>query len=431
MRGLRKYLTPFAPDQSGAVSVLYELGGIIVICDAGGCTGNVCGFDEPRWFERKSAVFSAGLRDMDAILGRDDRLVAKLVDAADKIDANFAAIVGTPVPAVIGTDYQALKRMCEKKTDLPILAIDTDGMELYDKGEEKAYLALFTAFAKEKYEVCKEKVGILGMTPQDVSDLKAADKVREELKKEGVSVERGNYLPYALTISHLNYLGKLAAFHQGKFAVQDESSQLAVEVADINEGDFVLDVCAAPGGKTFHAADRLHGTGKVLSRDLTEYKTDLIEENKDRMCYENVEVQQWDALVEDESLLESVDVLLADLPCSGLGIMGRKNDIKYQMTQQQLSELAQLQRDILSVIWKYVKPGGEMIFSTCTLNRGENIENIRWIEENTPMRLVSIEDYLPETLKGRTGSQGYLQLIPGKDSCDGFFISKFERPEAR
>lgn len=78
MKGLRKYLTPFAPDQSGAVSVLYELGGILVICDAGGCVGNVCGFDEPRWFSRKSAIFSAGLRDMDAILGRDDRLVAKL-----------------------------------------------------------------------------------------------------------------------------------------------------------------------------------------------------------------------------------------------------------------------------------------------------------------------------------------------------------------
>ena len=83
MRGLRKYLTPFAPDQSGAVSVLYELGGLIAICDAGGCTGNVCGFDEPRWFEQKSALFSAGLRDMDAILGRDDRLVEKLVDAGE------------------------------------------------------------------------------------------------------------------------------------------------------------------------------------------------------------------------------------------------------------------------------------------------------------------------------------------------------------
>ena len=185
MRGLRKYLTPFAPDQSGAVSVLYELGGIIVICDAGGCTGNVCGFDEPRWFERKSAVFSAGLRDMDAILGRDDRLVAKLVDAAEKVEAGFAAVIGTPVPAVIGTDYQALKRMCEKKTDLPVLAVNTDGMELYDGGERKAYLELFKVFAREKLPVETGRVGILGMTPQDVSDLKAADKLREKLKSQG------------------------------------------------------------------------------------------------------------------------------------------------------------------------------------------------------------------------------------------------------
>ena len=185
MRGLRKYLTPFAPDQSGAVSVLYELGGIIVICDAGGCTGNVCGFDEPRWFERKSAVFSAGLRDMDAILGRDDRLVAKLVDAAEKVEAGFAAVIGTPVPAVIGTDYQALKRMCEKKTDLPVLAVNTDGMELYDGGERKAYLELLKVFAREKLPVEAGRVGILGMTPQDVSDLKAADKIREKFKSQG------------------------------------------------------------------------------------------------------------------------------------------------------------------------------------------------------------------------------------------------------
>ena len=253
------------------------------------------------------------------------------------------------------------------------------------------------------------------------------EELEKELEEAGVKVEKGNYLPYAFTISNLNYLGKIAAFRQGKFAVQDESSQLAVAIADINEGDFVLDVCAAPGGKTFHAADRLKGAGKVLSRDLTEYKTELIEENKDRMHYENVEVQQWDALEEDESLLESVDVLLADLPCSGLGIMGRKNDIKYQMTEEQLGELAALQRQILSVVWKYVKPGGQMIFSTCTLNKGENAENIKWIEENTPLHLVSIEEYLPQNLKNRTGSQGYLQLIPGEDTCDGFFISKFKQ----
>ena len=184
MKGLRKYLTPFAPDQSGAVSVLYELGGIIVICDAGGCTGNVCGFDEPRWFSRKSAVFSAGLRDMDAILGRDDRLVEKLTDAASKLEVSFAAVIGTPVPAVIGTDYRALERMSEKRIDLPILTVDTDGMELYDAGEEKAYLALFQKFAKEKLPMEQGRIGVLGATPQDLSDLDAADKIREALKNQ-------------------------------------------------------------------------------------------------------------------------------------------------------------------------------------------------------------------------------------------------------
>ncbi len=216
MKGLRKYLTPFAPDQSGAVSVLYELGGMLVICDAGGCTGNVCGFDEPRWFEMRSAVFSAGLRDMDAILGRDDRLVAKLADAAGKLDVTFAAVIGTPVPAVIGTDYRALERMLAKKTDLPILTVNTDGMELYDKGEEKAYLALFGRFAGENVDVepgniektqtadsCdgkmngmnedefadigdRPRVGIIGMTPQDISDLKAADKIRKLYADQGL-----------------------------------------------------------------------------------------------------------------------------------------------------------------------------------------------------------------------------------------------------
>ena len=190
VRGLWKGLTPFAPDQSGAASVFYELGGILVICDAGGCTGNVCGFDEPRWFGERSAIFSAGLRDMDAILGRDDRLVAKLTDAADKIDANFAAVIGTPVPAVIATDYRALQRMCEKKTNLPILTVDTNGMELYDVGEEKAWLTLFKTFAGKDVASQKEaseeddsskkmKIGVLGLTPHDVSDLNVEEKFRE------------------------------------------------------------------------------------------------------------------------------------------------------------------------------------------------------------------------------------------------------------
>ena len=200
-----------------------------------------------------------------------------------------------------------------------------------------------------------------------------------------------------------------------------------VEMAGIRPGQIILDVCAAPGGKTFHAADRTGEQGCVIARDLTEYKTEFIKENNDRIGYNQIEIQEWDATVFDESMEEKADVVLADLPCSGLGIMGRKNDIKYHVTKEQLSELQALQRKILSVVWKYVKPGGILVYSTCTLNRGENEENVRWIEENTPLRAVSLEESLPEALRGRTGEKGYLTLHPGVDDTDGFFVSKFVR----
>lgn len=185
MKGLLKYLSPFAPDQSGAVSVLYHLGGIIVICDAGGCTGNVCGFDEPRWFHQKSAIFSAGLRDMDAILGRDDRLVAKLKDTAAKVDAAFAALIGTPVPAVIATDFRALKRMAEKRCGLPVITVECTGTRLYDEGEAEAYRQILEQFAVEGESVRPDSIGVLGLTPLDVSCLDADVRVREYLRGRG------------------------------------------------------------------------------------------------------------------------------------------------------------------------------------------------------------------------------------------------------
>lgn len=183
MKGLLKYLSPFAPDQSGAVAALYTYGGIIVICDAGGCTGNICGFDEPRWFGNQSAVFSAGLRDMDAILGRDDRLIEKLKSAADQLGGNFAAIVGTPVPAVIATDYKALKRMAEKKCEMPVLALECTGTRLYDEGAEQAYLELFQTFAGDGPK--ENKVGILGLIPLDVNALEVKEQLMSFYQAKG------------------------------------------------------------------------------------------------------------------------------------------------------------------------------------------------------------------------------------------------------
>ena len=205
MKGLRKYLTPFAPDQSGAVSMCYALGGMVVIVDAGGCAGNICGFDEPRWqpdylstFHGKDetvkaaphveAVFSAGLRDMDAILGRDDLLIKKVEEASKKIDANFIALVGTPVPAVIGTDLYADASILQKALHLPCIAVPTDGMHLYDKGIEQTLLELMKAFAAETPEgdtqdrrICS----VLGLNPLDLFDPSWTAAIRTSLLEQG------------------------------------------------------------------------------------------------------------------------------------------------------------------------------------------------------------------------------------------------------
>lgn len=186
MKGLRKYLSPFAPDQSGAAAVLCEFHGLIIILDAGGCAGNICGFDEPRWFESRSAIFSAGLRDMDAILGRDDRLVEKIGKACEKLSADFIAVIGTPVPAVIGTDYRALSRMIEKKTGIPALTIDTDGTKLYDDGEKKTWKELFKKFAVEK-DVEPGRIGIIGATPLEFGGIYEEDFLKKYFAEKGFS----------------------------------------------------------------------------------------------------------------------------------------------------------------------------------------------------------------------------------------------------
>jgi nitrogenase molybdenum-cofactor synthesis protein NifE len=185
MKSILKHLSPFAPDQSGAVSALFEFGGLIAICDAGGCTGNICGFDEPRWFTSRSAIFSAGLRDMDAILGRDDKLVAKLQTAMDGTGLAFSAIIGTPVPAIIATDFKALKRMAEKRTGRPAITVATTGTRHYDVGASDAWLELFKTFATERLDIDPGTVGALGASPLDFPTLDAGNLLSAALMKDG------------------------------------------------------------------------------------------------------------------------------------------------------------------------------------------------------------------------------------------------------
>jgi 16S rRNA (cytosine967-C5)-methyltransferase len=285
-------------------------------------------------------------------------------------------------------------------------------LQEYDIGMVEKILA---DFQKEKPVIIRCNTSYI--TPKELV---------ERLKSEGVTVMAHPYLPYAFSITGYDYLGELSSFQEGLFAVQDISSMLAGEIASPKEGDYIIDVCAAPGGKSVHLADKLRGTGHVEARDLTEYKTGMIQENIDRMRMENISAVLQDATVLHEASVEKADMVIADLPCSGLGVLGRKTDLKYKVTKIQTDELAALQKEILNTVCRYVKPGGTLVYSTCTINRAENIENVHWFLETHPeYALDSIQDRVCRELQGAVQEEGCLQLLPGVNDSDGFFIARF------
>lgn len=249
--------------------------------------------------------------------------------------------------------------------------------------------------------------------------------IRKLLEDDGVKVSQGRFSDYALYLENFGKITELEAFKRGFIQVQDESSMLVGGILEVKNGDNIIDVCAAPGGKTLHAADLLNGTGKVISCDLTELKTKLIRDNVMRNGFENVDVHVFDALVFNEEWENSADIVIADLPCSGLGVIGKKCDIKYKTKEEDIESLSKIQKQILKNVSKYVKKGGRLIFSTCTIAEQENEENVKWIRENLPFSSVSIEEDLPLVLKGVTGENGYLQVLPYMAETDGFFISAF------
>lgn len=251
----------------------------------------------------------------------------------------------------------------------------------------------------------------------------------KSLQEQGVKVEKAPYLPYAWYLSEYSHLAGLKSFVMGRFVVQDVSSMLVGEAADVKKGDYVIDLCAAPGGKSLHVADKMEGFGHVDARDLTDYKVELIQENIRRTDVINVGASRKDATVLDKESIEKADVVLADVPCSGLGVIGKKTDIKYRTDPEKIRELVVLQRQILHNAASYVKPGGVLIYSTCTITREENQENIQWFLENYPYELESLDPYLCEELHNEDTKRGYLQLLPGIHKTDGFFLARLRKTE--
>lgn len=230
----------------------------------------------------------------------------------------------------------------------------------------------------------------------------------EEYRKMGFTVNAVENLDCAYTLQGVEGISALQGFMEGHFVVQDISSQMCLEAVGFEKGDHVIDVCACPGGKTIFAAER---TEKVIARDVSEKKTAKITENLERMNLLNkVKVEVFDATNTDESLIEKMDVVLMDVPCSGLGVMGKKRDIKYNVSPEGLNELLELQKSIVDHSILYAKKGGKIIYSTCTIRKEENEEMCKYIEDNYPVKLVEMK-----------------QILPENNSIDGFFYGKFIR----
>ena len=242
------------------------------------------------------------------------------------------------------------------------------------------------------------------------TDRISMEEIIASLQEQGVTVTQNPEIKRALFLSGYEALDEIEEFENGMLYVQDTASMLAVELAAPKLGDTVIDVCAAPGGKSVYAARMIGETGHVESRDLTEYKVEMIEDNIDRCQLSNMTAKVWDATEFDASAEEKADVVIADLPCSGLGVIGTKTDIKYNVSEEKIQELAALQQEILQVVCRYVKPNGTLLYSTCTMTKEENEENVhKFLETHTEFDLEHMRQCFPY------------------EGCDGFFMAKMHR----
>ena len=255
------------------------------------------------------------------------------------------------------------------------------------------------------------------------------DNVISMLEEQGIHTVESEFADNALIISGYDNIDNIEAFRKGYIQIQDISSMLVGQISGIKENMVCIDMCAAPGGKSMHMADLLNGTGMVYSRDLTDSKVKMIEENVARCGFNNITVERQDATAYVNKDDEKADIVIADVPCSGMGVLRKKTDIKYNISEDSVKELAKISQNILKNAVKYLKKGGILIFSTCTMNRLENDKTREWLINEMGLEPADFTEYLDNgildiKMNRESVKKGYVQLFMNRD-FDGFYISKF------
>ncbi|MGN0165142.1 MAG: 16S rRNA (cytosine(967)-C(5))-methyltransferase RsmB [Lachnospiraceae bacterium] len=283
-------------------------------------------------------------------------------------------------------------------------------------GEERAEKLLSSSFDRKPLTIYRLR--------QKISE----QQLFETFETDSVEIEKINDVESGYKILSPCHVASLEAYKKGYIIVQDLSSMLAVELLPEMISGEILDLCAAPGGKTIHCADRFPDC-RVTAGDLTENKVELIHETIIRTGINNVNTRVADATVENKDDVEKYDLVIADLPCSGLGVIGRKPDIKYKTKPEDIESLAVLQREILKNAVSYVKPGGFLAYSTCTVAKAENEANADYISE-LGFEPYGFEDRISDVFKQYLKAPNRLQLLPD-ERHDGFYIALFRKKQAK
>jgi len=244
------------------------------------------------------------------------------------------------------------------------------------------------------------------------------DNLIDDLNIINIKSEKSVLTKSGIIINQLNdeRINELELFRDGYFYIQDDASILVAEMLNPKEGERILDVCASPGGKSTHMAQIINDNGEIISRDITEEKIDLINENIERLSINSIKTEVFDATLEDIENIKKFDKILIDAPCTGLGIIRRKPEIKLNRDKEDIVNISQLQYEILNKSAKLLKDNGEMVYSTCSIGETENLNVInRFLNENKEYKIVAIN------------GNDSLQILPGDYESDGFFICKLSR----
>ncbi|MBP5261647.1 MAG: 16S rRNA (cytosine(967)-C(5))-methyltransferase RsmB [Clostridiales bacterium] len=377
------------------------------------------------------------VNELDPFLRVLIRLGAWQILFSDKIPS-FAAVSETVniadkyCPEAKGLVNAVLRRLCDAsaedrepdnyRPDVRVsLKSEIYGIFKRDYGKDRA-LSIGKAFLNRP-------VVTIRFDPAKIS----AAEIENRLAEESFSVNPGSFLPEVMKVeTGLTGLEDSETFRSGLFFVQNEAAALASHIASPKRGDKILDCCAAPGGKTTHMAELVSDDADILATDSSESRLELLKQNIERLGINSIRTKVMDCT--DMSGLDEVfDIVLADSPCSGLGIIGRKPDIRLNMTYDKIAELKEIQHTILAEASTKVKPGGALIYCTCTINKDENERQVeRFLSEHPDFRAVSIMPYLPESIimdeeRLRAAENGCITLLPDVDSCDGFFVARMER----